>query len=135
MSSTNDEAAIHGLRERTEKAENDGDAAFFETLAADDIVVMPPNMPVVKGRDATVRFMREFLGGFDLEIHYVSEEIQVRGDFAFDRGTYTQTLTPNGGGPAIPGSGNYLWIYARAADDSWKASRVIWNESDPAAGR
>ncbi len=112
-------------------AENAGDASFFDSACADDIVVMPPNMPMVVGRAATVGFMREFLSQFDLRIQYVSEETEVHGDFAFDRGTYSQTLTPKSGGAPMPEEGKYLWLYSRMSDGSWKMSRVMWNASEP----
>jgi ketosteroid isomerase-like protein len=125
-----DVGTLNQLRERTMHAENAGDAAFFEGVSAEDVVVMPPGMPAVSGRSATVAFMSAFLGQFDLRIHYVSEEIRVHGNFGFDRGTYSQTLTPKSGGQGIRESGKYLWIYSRRSDEGWEFSRVIWNASE-----
>ena len=120
-----DVQAITEIRERTMHAENVGDAEFFDSACAEDVVVMPPGMPVVVGRDAAVGFMRAFLGQFDLRIEYVSEEIRVDGDVAYDRGTYSQTLGPKCGGTEASENGNYLWLYRRAADGTWKMARVI----------
>jgi uncharacterized protein (TIGR02246 family) len=128
--SESDVRTINQLRERTMQAENAGDSAFFEGVSAEDMVVMPPGMPAVSGRAATVAFMSVFLGQFDLRIQYVSEEIRVHGDFGFDRGTYSQTLTPKGGGQGSRESGKYLWIYSRRSDGGWQFSRVIWNASE-----
>ena len=108
-------------------AENGGDFAYFTHAAAEDVVLMPPNAPPVVGRAVAVAFMREFLGTFDLQIRYSSDEVQVRGELAFDRGTYSQTLTPRSGGAPIRESGQYLWLYARRPDGSWEFLRVIWN--------
>lgn len=129
----NDVQAIHEIREQTMHAENAGDADFFDTTCTDDVVVMAPNMPAVSGREATVGFMREFLGHFELDIRYVSEETRIHGDFAYDRGTYSQTLTPKAGGPTVPEKGKFLWLYARTADGTWKIARVMWNASGPPA--
>jgi ketosteroid isomerase-like protein len=126
---TDDRDALERLREETTAAENSGDASFFERVAANDLVVMPPNAPAVLGRSAAVAFMQQFLGQFDLRIQYVSEEIQIHGDVAFDRGTYSQTLTPKSGGGSIPESGKYLWLYSRRSGSTWEFSRVIWNAS------
>ena len=122
-----DRTVLDSLREKTEQAENGGNASFFEGVAAPDIVLMPPNVRVVVGREATVAFMRQLFGQFDLQVHYESEEIQVFDRLAFDRGTYSQTLTPKGGGSPEVESGNYLWIYSKDDDGSWWFSRVIWN--------
>ncbi len=131
--SQKDVEAIRELQRRTEEAENSGDVEYFNSgVCTDDVVVMPPNMPVVVGPVASVEFMREFLRHFDLKIHYVSEETQVHGDFAFDRGSYSHTLTPRAGGAPLPESGKYLWLYARANDEDWKLARVMWSPNDPA---
>ena len=133
--SENDVRTLNQFRERTMQAENAGDATFFEGASAEDVIVMPPGMPAVSGRTATVAFMSAFLGQFDLRIQYVSEEIRVHGDLGFDRGTYSQTLTPKGAGEGIRESGKYLWIYSRRSDGGWQFSRVIWNTSEPASAR
>jgi ketosteroid isomerase-like protein len=122
-----DLADLHRLRERTEQAENDGDASFFDGASAPDIVLMPPNMPAVMGRAAVVEFMRGFLEQFQLRIRYRSEQLQVHHDVALDHGRYTQTLKPRAGGSPVSESGKYLWVYTRGADGTWKFSRVIWN--------
>lgn len=126
--------AIQHIREATMKAENAGDADFFASACTEDVVVMPPGMPAVAGRDAAVAFMRGFLGQFDLKICYVSEETRIHHDVAYNRGTYSQTLTPKGGGTPIPENGKYIWLYARAAEGSWKMSRIMWNSSEPPSG-
>ncbi len=97
--SESDVRAINQLRERTMQAENAGDAAFFEAVSAEDMVVMPPGMPAVSGRAATVAFMSAFLGQFDLQIQYVSEEIRVHGDFGFDSWHVLPDAHTEGWGP------------------------------------
>ena len=126
-----DRQAIAENRERTMHAENVGNAEFFHSACVEDVVVMPPGMPACVGRDAAVEFMRAFLGQFDLTINYVSEEIRVAGDLAYDRGTYSQTLVPRAGGKAMSEKGNFLWIYGRGSDGTWRMSRVIWNPNEP----
>ena len=121
--------AIHEVRERTSHAENTGDADFFAEACTEDVVVMPPGLPTVLGRAATVEFMRELFRQVDFHIEYVSEEIQLHGDIAFDRGTYSHTLTPKAGGEPVLERGKFLWIYSRGADRSWKMARVMWNPS------
>ena len=101
-----DRESLDRLRDQTEEAENEGDVSFFEGVAADDIIVMPPNSPAVVGRAATVAFMREFLSQFNLQIRYASEEIQVYGRIAFNRGTYAQTLTLRSGGAPLQEKGS-----------------------------
>jgi uncharacterized protein (TIGR02246 family) len=123
--------AIAEIRERTMQAENDGDADFVKSVCTEDIVVMPPGMQAVSGRSAALGFMHGFLEQFDLQILYVSAEIQIDGDIAYDRGTYSQHLAAKDGGTVATENGNYLWIYRRAADGTWKMARIIWNAIGP----
>jgi len=132
MSETDIEA-IHSIREQTEKAENIGDADFFKEACTDNVVVMPPGMPAVFGSSAAVEFMREFFRQFDFHIEYVSEETEIHGDIAFDRGTYSHSLTPKAGGAPMLETGKFLWLYSRDSDESWKMARVMWNANGPAS--
>jgi ketosteroid isomerase-like protein len=89
--------------------------------------MMGPSQPPVTGGDSVATLMREFHDAFAVQVEYNSQEIVVFGDWAFDRGTERYTLTPKAGGAPIRKSGNYLYLYQRQADGSWKQSRVIWN--------
>lgn len=125
--SDSDLQAIHSIRAGAEAAENCGDADYFLKHCSDDVVVMPPAMPQVTGAGNVAEFMREFFRQFDFRISYSSEETQVFGDRAFDRGSFTHTLTPQSGGDSIKEDGKYFWFYSRTRDGQWKMSRVIWN--------
>lgn len=127
-----DRAAIAAATADTEAAENAGSVERMRAHLAEDVVMMAPDMPAVVGAAAVAEAMGGFFDSFAMEIDYESEEIGVVGDLGFDRGTFSQTLTPKAGGPAIAGTGKYLWIYRRSPDGTWKQSRVIWNSSDPA---
>lgn len=124
-----DVEAIKAVREKTQAAENSGDAEFFLTYCSDDVVVMPPGMPLIVGSKAASEFMREFFRQFDFHIEYKSEETQIAGDIAFDRGTFSHRLTPRTGGGPMVEEGKFLWVYSRARDGQWKMARVIWNMS------
>jgi ketosteroid isomerase-like protein len=89
--------------------------------------MMGPNKPPVTGGDSVAALMRVFHDAFAVQVEYNSQEIVVSGDWAFDRGTEHYTLTPKAGGAPIQKSGNYLYLYQRQKDGSWKQSRVIWN--------
>jgi uncharacterized protein (TIGR02246 family) len=121
-----DRAALAEIRARILEAELKGDASVFEQVAAPDVVVQPPNAKLVSGRDASVELMRQFFSKYALNIEYTSTQIQVDGDQAFDRGSYSQTVTPKDGGAALASQGKYWWFYARADDGNWRQTRVIW---------
>ncbi len=60
-------------------------------------------------------------------------ETQVAGDWAYDRGNYTVTVTPKSGKP-MEASAKYLIIVKRQPDGSWKVYREISNSNNPPPG-
>ena len=122
-----DRQAIAGATAQFGAAESAGSVDQFRSYFTDDLVMMGPNEPPVTGGDSVAALMRTFHAKFAVQVEYTSQEIVVSGDWGFDRGTERYTLTPKAGGTPIQKSGNYLYLYQRQADGSWKQSRVIWN--------
>lgn len=122
--------ALRSLREAIVAAECSGDLSFFTSTLDDDAVVMPPDAPAREGKAACLSFVREvlqsMLAQFSRELVCESAEIVVEGGFAFDRGTFFQTLREKDSGLIVRERGHYLWLYTRRPD-GWKLSRVIWN--------
>jgi ketosteroid isomerase-like protein len=122
--------ALHALREAIVAAENRGDLSFFAANFDDDAVVMPPDAPVREGKAACLAFVRDvlqaMLAQFDRDLVCQSAEIVVDGHFAFDRGSFFQTLREKDSGLIVRERGHYLWLYVRRSD-GWKLSRAIWN--------
>ena len=114
-----DVCAIAALREALEAAENASDADAAVALLTDDAVVMVPDFPVQEGRAACASFMREIMGWltahFVRHIAYVSAEVVVIDDMAFDRGTFVFTVSPRSGGDSTQVTGKYLWLLRRTA--------------------
>jgi uncharacterized protein (TIGR02246 family) len=124
-----DAGAVAALREALETAENAGDADAAAALFTDDAVVMVPDFPVQEGKAACASFMREIMGWlseqFDRHIAYVSAEVAVIGDMAFDRGTFSFTVSPKSGADSTQVTGKYLWLLRRTAAESWRVARLI----------
>lgn len=129
-----DVRAVAALREALEAAENAGDADAAAALLTDDAVVMVPEFPVQEGRAACASFLREIMGWlsaqFDRHIAYMSAEVVVIGDMAFDRGTFSFTVLPKSGGASTQVTGKYLWLLRRTAAEPWKVARLIVSRDD-----
>ena len=128
-----DRGAIDQIRQEFEAAEMAGSTGRMRVHVTDDVVMMAPNMPPVSGAEPAMAAMKGFFSAYEMQIKYVSEEIVVADRWAFDRGTYTQTLTSKHGHSSVSDEGKYLWLYRREPDGRWRQARVIWNSSDPAA--
>ena len=96
---------------------------------------MPPNAPANVGRDNIRAWSAAFLSAFRAEFSLAPKDVQLAGaDWAFERGTYEITLTPEAGGEPIQDAGKYITIYERQTDDRWAMARDIWNSNNPLPG-
>jgi uncharacterized protein (TIGR02246 family) len=132
-SSHTDINAITAIRQRFEASENSGDADATAELLTDDAVGIVPDYPVQEGKAAVVGFLREISGWllahFDRHIDYISAEVVILGDLAFDRGTFAFDVVRKSGGPTTHVTGKYLWLLRRQGD-GWRISRFIVTRDD-----
>src|SRR5688572_5051650 len=123
-----DNDALHAMRSRMEAAENAGDPKPIIDLLADAAVIIGPTFPVSTGRTACAAFLRDLLRGlletFDRRITYSSDELDVRGDIAIDRGLFSFAVRPRTGGVETVERGKYMFISKRDAS-GWRLWRSI----------
>ncbi|MFB3777747.1 MAG: SgcJ/EcaC family oxidoreductase [Bryobacteraceae bacterium] len=127
---TADMKAINALRDQVMTAFNSGDAAALAATYADDAVMMNPNQPAVEGRQAIQASYETMFKEGHASIAFTPLETQVTGDWAYDRGNYSFTLTPKSGKPTEE-SAKYLVICKRQPDGSWKLHREMSNSNNP----
>lgn len=122
-----DPEPIHELRRRLEAAENAADADTFAGVVADDVVVIVPDFPVTVGRQASTAFVCEITDwmreNLDRHITYTSDEVQILGELAFDRGTFAFRAAFKDGHDPAAVTGKYMWIYRRDGEGAWKLWR------------
>jgi ketosteroid isomerase-like protein len=123
--------AIRQLAAAMAQAEVSGDAEFLRGTLSTDIVIMPPGILPIEGIEACTEWMRGVLESvqreFEVDLTYSTAEITVSGDWAFERGTYCQTLTSRADGGVSQEIGTYLRVYFNDGGGSWKVARIIWN--------
>ena len=127
--SAEDIKAIKAASEQYAEAFNRGDAAAFAALFTEGAKVLPPNSPMIVGREGIQAFNQ---GGFDAgvgDLQGTVIELSLNGDMAHEVGKYTLTIQPEEG-EAISDSGKYLVIWKRE-NGSWKVDVNIWNSSLP----
>jgi uncharacterized protein (TIGR02246 family) len=121
-----DVAVLSELRERLTAAENAGDTESICAAMADDMVLMVPSAPVQEEKAACAAFVRAVLPSllqeFERHISYTSAEVRVFDAIAFDRGTFSFSVTPRAGGASEVNVGKYLWFYIRT-DGTWRLVR------------
>ena len=131
-----DVEAINEVRDEWVAAFKTGDAAASVTAHAEDAMWMPPNEPVLSGKEAIISRNESMFDQYAMEeFSLSSEEVVVAGDWAFDRGTGKYTLTPRGEGEPIEDIPKYVAILKKQPDNSWKYARWIWNSNNPPPGQ
>ncbi len=126
-----DMEAINALRQEYVAAYNASSVERLIITMTDDVVLMPPNEPGVTGHEAVSSRYAAIFEQFTAELTVSSEELEVLGNRAFDRGTFTITLTSKAGGEPTEDNGKYIVILQKQPYGSWQIARHIWNSSNP----
>ena len=98
---------------------------------------MPPDQAAVEGKQAIQAMYEALFKENALKHAHAPLETQVAGDWAYQRGSYANTVSPKSGKPTEQ-TGKYLLIAKRQPDGSWKWHRLIYNSNNPppaAAGK
>lgn len=110
------------------------DADRISAHYTDDGTVMFPNAPLMTGKDAIAKAMKDVLAdpNWSLALQPVQVEVSRSGDLGYVRGTYLLTATDPAGKKVATEKGRFVTIFRKAADGSWKAVQEISNAEAPA---
>ena len=99
------------------------DAATLADAYAGDAVLANPGAPLVTGSDAIRKETAAFAADPNLRVQFASDRIQVAasGDLAYTRGHYTLTMTDPETNKPVNSNGNYLTVWQKQGDGTWKA--------------
>ena len=124
-----DTAAIAKLRADYQAAWEAGDAERIGRLVTEDMVEYLDQQPTLKGRAAQVAFnTKTFAEITPTRFAINSEEMQLMGDWAFDRGTLDIAFTPKAkGAKPVTVQGRYIVILRRDRDGMWRLARGVDN--------
>jgi ketosteroid isomerase-like protein len=129
-----DLSAIDTGRDAHIAAINRYDSEAWTAQFTEDGVQMPPNVPANIGKAMIGSWSHAMLSQFRVQFAFAVDEVRVVGDWAFERGGYTISLSPTEGATPMGDSGKYITIYERRPAEPWRIARDIWNSSNPAPG-
>jgi uncharacterized protein (TIGR02246 family) len=121
--------AIDSIRTAYQDAVKAGDAEAMLALYTDDVVEMPPNMPIRDGKSDV-----EAAAGSEPQpttFSLTPVETDGVGSLAYDRGTYAASMMMEGMEEPTSDTGKYLVLLRKQSDGSWLISEVIWNSDLP----
>ena len=125
-----DMKAINALRSQFIAAFNSNDPAAIAGTYTDDAIVMPANQTAVEGKQAIQAYYAAMFKRNSANIALKVLETRVMGNWAYDRGDSTITVTGKSGKP-VEQSSKYLVIVKRQSDGSWKVYRGIDSTNAP----
>jgi len=124
--------AIEALHRTDMQASRANDTETRISLWSDDPAALPPQGPILTGRDTVEAWLRRAGAAGDVweTIEYVQEfrEVHVVGNYAWDWGTYRGRSRNRETGQEVSSRGKLLRILKREPDGSWKVHRAIWNQ-------
>jgi uncharacterized protein (TIGR02246 family) len=126
-----DEAAIRAAVERWGAAARAKDAAAFTSFYAENAWLLLEASPDSVGKaaiGATIGAMMQD-PNFALSIDSTSIVVARSGDVAYERGSYELTLSDANQRPAVQ-KGNYVVVWSKEADGTWKVA-IDSPSSDP----
>jgi ketosteroid isomerase-like protein len=128
-----DEAAIRGVLDGIASTFNAGRYDEMFALYRDDVVVSPPNAPDLVGKQNWRSAMEATIPqNLALNLRFDTQELEVVGDMAYERGTYRMEAADKESGTVLQTvSGRHIHIFKREADGSWKGWRLFENSADP----
>jgi ketosteroid isomerase-like protein len=132
-STATDLAAITAFNARYLKAINDGDIATLSSLTDEDHIMVAPNRPPVVGKAANDAANGRAFQQFNIDETWTPLETVVAGNLAYQRGTFAVVASPKTGGASHTTHGNFLRIYRRQPDGSWRMSRDMFSSDQPPA--
>jgi uncharacterized protein (TIGR02246 family) len=129
-----DEAALRKLDDEWSKAAGAKDLEKTVSFYTDDAMVLPPNSPVLQGKEA-IRAMWKgmfavpgFGGGWKAN----KVEVAKSGDLGWTTGPYEINEIDASGKP-MTDKGKYLAVWKKQADGSWKCVADMFNTDLPPA--
>ena len=116
----------------------EGNVEAIATAFCGDAWQMPPNAAPLVGREAIRRFWSDAIRWGDWRFILKSQQVEVSGSMAVERGRYVLRFTAGQAAPAemssFEDSGNYLVHWRREADNQWRiACDAPVSERPPAA--
>ncbi len=99
------------------------DAAGLAGIYAEDAAIANPGAPLVEGGKDVRAAVKQFVADPNLDVQFASDRVQVArsGDLAYTRGHFTMRSTDPATKQPRTDSGNYLTVWQKQADGSWKA--------------
>jgi len=118
------------IRQRSQQLPTAFNAKQIDTileLYADNSVFMPPNAPLLRGREPLREFYQDLIGRAT-NLRLETEDVAGHGPLAYETGHYALAYQDG----AVRDRGKYVFIW-RKMNDTWRTEKTIWSSDLPPA--
>jgi ketosteroid isomerase-like protein len=123
-----DQASIRAKNESLVQAFNAKQVPQITDLYAENITFMPPNRPIIRGKDLLKGFYEELVNSSD-SLKLTVDEVSGSGPIAYQTGTYEMERKSAKGAPEHD-RGKYLFVLRNLAGN-WRYEYAMWNSDLP----
>jgi len=128
QASSPDEIAIRQTIKSIIAADNSRDLEGAMSLYTNDAILLPPGSPPISGQSAIRERYRGLFAKAVPKLDQRIEEVAVREDWAFVRGTTSGLFPSSPNEPAHAINHKFVMILRRERQ-RWRISRLMWNSS------
>ncbi|MHC4508242.1 MAG: YybH family protein [Planctomycetota bacterium] len=130
-----DVMAIRKCQEEFPAAHSYKDGARLAEFYTDDALLIPPDEPIVRGKQAIAEWYEHQLRKDQLieNPKVTLEEVEVCGNLAFNRGNFILKFKGETADKPITLNLRFITIWRKQPNGSWKFYRDIWNTNAPPA--
>ena len=125
-------ATIEQANARAGEALKRGDTASLAEDYADDAIMIMAGSPPLRGKAEIKKAIVEMTKTAKLtDAKFTTSQVDIAGDYAIETGTYEMTGTPPGAKAAGTMKGNYVTIWKKQPDGSYKIYRDAGGDEGP----
>ena len=123
--------AIKSVINQLSYAHDSGDLDSFLATHTEDVIFMPPGEESLYSKTAVRERFTPMFEFFNLKIAPSIDEVEVSGDLAFVRYSYSLQVIPKTEGEMMELNGKVIFVLTRQSDSSWKITHYISNFNSP----
>ena len=109
---------------------NNGDASGVAELHANDALVMPPNIDMVKGKMSIKKAISNEISAGATDLVFTSLNMYGNEEFVTEVGRYSLNVK-NEGEIVMSDSGKYIVLWEQVSKNNWLMKADIWNSDLP----
>lgn len=130
LAMADDAADVEAAIKKWQDLWNAGDAtAAAAQVFTEDARLLPPDGPMVEGREAIAAFWQPVLDSPAKDIELTLIAVDIQGDTAIETGTWAVTVPADGGGEMQVG-GKTLVVWKKGDDGQWRMAQDMWNNGN-----